>query len=453
MAQQRSIFVDGATARGVLQRTAEHIFDLMEKFAGYGFNKSHSAAYALLSYQTAWLKAHYPAAFMSAVLSSDMDKTDKVVTLIDEARRMQLKVEPPDVNSSHYMFTVSGERGIRYGLGAIKGVGESVVEMLVATRQERGAFRDLADLCRRSDQNRMNRRVLEALIRSGALDLIGANRATLMHALPSAMQLADQTIRARVVGQNDMFGLMDDSGGTAPSVALSNEVLPDWSRRVRLDGERDTLGLYLTGHPFEEFEHEVRPIISGRIADITGDRPPPSSNEGFQFRGKPATVAGMVFDLGKRGGRVIFTMDDRSGRIEASMFEDVWQQYRTLVAKSAILVVEGSLRFDEYIEGWRLTAKRVFDIDHAREQYARRLVLRWPEKADRNFIKTLEQTLKPFRGGRCAVAVRYQSSAARAELVLSEEWSVKATRELTEKIAQLCGNDGWRLIYSNTRTD
>ncbi|HTJ16737.1 MAG TPA: DNA polymerase III subunit alpha [Steroidobacteraceae bacterium] len=448
MAKQRSTFVTGSTARGVEQRTAEHIFDLMEKFAGYGFNKSHSAAYALLSYQTAWLKAHYPAAFMSAVLSSDMDKTDKVVTLIDEARRMQLKVEPPDVNSSYFMFTVSGERSIRYGLGAIKGVGQSVVEMLVAEREAHGAFRDLADLCRRSDQNRMNRRVLEALIRSGALDLIGANRATLMHALPAAMQLADQTIRARVVGQDDMFGLMDHAGA-APTVTLSNEVLPDWSRRVRLDGERDTLGLYLTGHPFEEFEHEVRPIISGRIADITGDRPPPSANEGFQqFRGKPATVAGMVFDLGKRGSRVIFTMDDRSGRIEASMFEDVWQQYRTLVAKSAILVVEGSLRFDEYIEGWRLTAKRVFDIDHAREQHARRLVLRWPEKADGSFIKTLEQTLKPYRGGRCAVAVRYQSSAARAELVLSEEWSVKPTRELTEKVAQLCGNDGWRLIYA-----
>ena len=214
-----------------------------------------------------------------------------------------------------------------------------------------------------------------------------------MHALPSAMQLADQTIRARVVGQNDMFGLMDHAGA-APAVTLSNEVLPDWSRRVRLDGERDTLGLYLTGHPFEEFEHEVRPIVSGRIADITGERPPPS-NEGFQqFRGKPATVAGMVFDLGKRGNRVIFTLDDRSGRLEASMFEDVWQQYRTLIAKSAILVVEGSLRFDEYIEGWRLTAKRAFDIDHAREQHARRLVLRWPENAEGTFLKALEQTLQ-----------------------------------------------------------
>jgi DNA polymerase III subunit alpha len=446
MAKQRSIFVDGATQRGVEQRTAEHIFDLMELFAGYGFNKSHSAAYALLSYQTAWLKTHYPAAFMSAVLSSDMDKTDKVVTLIDEARRMQLKVEPPDVNSSHYMFTVSGERSIRYGLGAIKGVGQAVVEMFVAQREATGAYRDLADLCRRSDLNRMNRRVLEALIKSGAVDSLGANRATLMHTLPSAMQLADQTIRARAVGQNDMFGLMD----TSPSFVapVSTEVLPDWSRRVRLDGERDTLGLYLTGHPFEEFEQEVRPIISGRIADVTGDRPPPSANEGFHFKGKPATVAGMVFDLGKRGSRVIFTLDDRSGRIEASMFEDVWQQYRTLIAKSAIVIVEGSLRFDEYIEGWRLTAKRVIDIDQAREQHARRLLLRWPEGADRSFIKTLEQTLRPFRGGRCAVAIRYQSAAAKADLVLSQEWQVKPSRDLTERLGQLCGNNGVRLIYA-----
>src|SRR5690606_21705465 len=406
MAKQRSVFIEGATKRGVEEHTAAHIFDLMEKFAGYGFNKSHSAAYALLSYQTAWLKAHYPAAFMSAVLSSDMDKTDKVVALKYECDQMGLTVEPPDVNHSQYMFTVSGERRIRYGLGAIKGVGQSVVESLVAEREAHGPYRDLADLCRRSDMTRMNRRVLEALIRSGAADSLGANRATLMHALPAAMQLADQTIRARVVGQDDMFGLLDPS--PAVSAPFESEALPEWSRRVRLEGERDTLGLYLTGHPFEEFEAEVRPIVSGRIADVTGARPTPAPNEGFRFRGKPVTIAGRVFDVGKRGGRVIFTLDDRSARLEALMFEETWQQYRSLIAKSAILIVEGSLRFDEYIEGWRLNAKRVFDIDHAREQHARRLIIRWPENVDRQFVKTLEATLRPHRGGRCAVAIRYR---------------------------------------------
>src|SRR5690606_14098196 len=341
--------------------------------------------------------------------------------------------------------TVSGPRSIRYGLGAIKGVGQSVVESLVAERNASGPYRDLADLCRRSDMTRMNRRVLEALIRSGAADSLGANRATLMHALPQAMQLADQTIRARVVGQDDMFGLLDTDASAA--VPVTTEALPEWSRRVRLEGERETLGLYLTGDPFEGCEGEGRPIISGRIADVTGDRPA-ATNEGFRFQGKPVTVAGMVFDVGKRGGRVIFTLDDRSGRLEASMFEETWQQYRTLIAKSAILVVDGSLRFDEYIEGWRLNAKRVMDIDHAREVHARRLIIRWPAGAERNFIKKLENVLRPARGGRCAVAIRYHREDARADLVLSEEWCVKPTRELTEKLAQLCGNDGFRLMYA-----
>jgi DNA polymerase-3 subunit alpha len=445
MAQQRTIFVEGAVQRGVAEQVAAHIFDLMEKFAGYGFNKSHSAAYALLSYQTGWLKAHYPAAFMAAVLSSDMDKTDKVVTLIDEARRMRLAVEPPDVNHSHYMFTVCGERGIRYGLGAIKGVGQGVVEMLIAERAAHGPYTDLTDLCRRSDQSKLNRRVLEALIRCGAADALGANRATLMHALPTAMHFADQTIRARAVGQNDMFGLLD--ANVAAPMATRAETLPDWSRRVRLDGERDTLGLYLTGHPFEEFEQEVRPIVSGRIADVTSERPV-VSNEGFQFRGKPATVAGMVFDFGKRGSRIVFTLDDRSGRIEASIFEEAFAPYRTLIVKGAILIVEGSLRFDEFIEGWRLSVKRAMDINQAREQHARRLWLRFPPDVDGRFLRTFERTLAPFRGGKCAIAVQYRSAVAQAEMVLSQEWCVKPSREMTEALTQLLGQESVKLVYA-----
>jgi DNA polymerase-3 subunit alpha len=445
MAQQRAVFVDGSVQRGVDQDVAAHIFDLMEKFAGYGFNKSHSAAYALLSYQTAWLKTHYPAAFMAAVLSSDMDKTDKVVTLIDEARRMRLGVEPPDVNHSHYMFTVSGERSIRYGLGAIKGVGEAVVEMLIAERTAHGPYTDLTDLCRRSDLNRLNRRVVEALIRCGAADALGANRATLMHGLPTAMQYADQTIRALAVGQNDMFGLLD--AAVAAPASTRDETLPDWSRRVRLDGERDTLGLYLTGHPFEEFEHEVRPVVSGRIADVTSERPV-ATGEGFQFRGKPATVGGMVFDFGKRGSRIVFTLDDRSGRIEASIFEEAFAPYRTMIVKGAILIVEGSLRFDEFIEGWRLSVKRAMDINQAREQYARRLLLKLPPDVDARFLQTFERTLAPFRGGKCAIAVHYRSTVAQAEMLLSQDWCVKPSRELTESLTQLLGQDSVRLVYA-----
>jgi DNA polymerase-3 subunit alpha len=457
MAQQRSVFVEGATKRGVSERVAAHIFDLMEKFAGYGFNKSHSAAYAVLSYQTAWLKAHHPAAFMAAVLSSDMDKTDKVVTLIDECNRMSLRVEPPDVNASQYMFAVSGPKAIRYGLGAIKGVGHAAVENMLVEREAGGPFRDIRDLCRRLDLNRVNRRVLEALIRAGAFDSLGVNRATLMHRLPAAMQAADQTTRAREAGQTDLFGLADPAPalagpGDAPPSELE-ESLPDWSEAVRLAGERETLGLFLTGHPITEYERELKPIISGRIVDIGGAKPV-GAGEGNPWRtpGRSVTVAGLVLEIRKRGGRTSFILDDRSGRLEVTMFEDVYQQYRALVARDAILVVDGSLRWDDFIDDWRLGAKRIMDVDQAREQFARRLVLRWPVAARngdaRKLVAAIEQALKPSQGGRCSVAVRYSSGDASAIVQFGENWKVRPSRELIERLGVLVGREGVEVMYA-----
>jgi DNA polymerase III subunit alpha len=451
MAKQRSIFVEGATQRGVNDERAAFIFDLMEKFAGYGFNKSHSAAYALLSYQTAWLKTHFPSSFMAAVLSSDMDKTDKVVGLIDEARRMQLQVEPPDVNSSSYMFTVSGPRSIRYGLGAIKGVGQGAVENIMAERAANGSFTDLEDFCRRIDSDKINKRVLEALIRSGSCDRIGANRATLMHALPKAMQMAEQGSKAKEAGQDDLFGL-----ALTPVAAKSSqpvEELPEWSESIRLTGERETLGLYLTGHPIAQYEREIAAITSGRIADVAGAKPANAGEEGgFRFKGKPVTIAGLIIDIRKRGNRTTLMLDDRSARLEVSMFEETFQQYRTLIAKDQIVVVEGNLRFDDFIEDWRLNAKRLIDIEQAREKLARRLDIRWPEGATngsgKTFIANLQHVLKDYRRGQCVVAVHYRSTDARAAVTLPEEWSVRPTRELLEKLERLVGRDGIKLVFS-----
>jgi DNA polymerase-3 subunit alpha len=465
MAQQRSIFVEGATRRGVAEHTAAHIFDLMEKFAGYGFNKSHSAAYAVLSYQTAWLKTHYPAAFMAAVLSSDMDKTDKVVTLIDECARMGLKVEPPDINASQYMFAVSGPKSIRYGLGAIKGVGQAAVENMLHERDANGRFRDLRDFCRRLDLNKVNRRVLEALIRAGACDSLGSlrNRATLMHQLPAAMQAADQSTRAKEAGQTDLFGLVD-AASPAPVGEVErssgvgsrevSETLPEWSEAVRLAGERETLGLYLTGHPIAEYERELRPIISGRIVDVGGARPVGAGEEkGNTWRGpgRSVTVAGLVLEIRKRAGRTSFILDDRSGRLEVTMFEDVYQQFRALVSKDAILVVEGGLRWDDFIDDWRLSAKKIMDVDQAREQFARNLVLRWPAARNgdaRRLITQIEQALRPSQGGKCNVAVRYSNGDAATILQFGEQWRVRPSRELIERLGSLVGRDAVELHYA-----
>jgi DNA polymerase III subunit alpha len=440
MAMQRSIFVNGAVARGVRETQATHIFDLMEKFAGYGFNKSHSAAYALLSYQTAWLKAHYPAAFMAAVLSSDMDKTDKVVTLIDECASMGLAVQPPDVNESVYAFHVSGVMSIRFGLGAIKGVGASAVEAIIEERRANGPFQSLPDLCRRIDLQRVNRRVFDALIRSGSLDRIGPNRATLTAELDRAMHLGEQNSRAMSVGQVDLFGLS----------AAPDSLVTDWSEAQRLAGERETLGLFLSGHPITPYEPDLKLLGCARLSDvISGPKPAPAIDGGRSWSaGKAATVAGLVLEIRRRPNRVTLILDDRSARLEVSLYEEIFQQHRDIIVKDAILIVDGTLRFDDFIEGWRLQAKSLMDIDRARERFARRLWLRWPEEFDGpQGLNRFEQMLRPYLRGPCGVSVAVTRPDYLGRLNLADTWSVRASRELLDKLTALVGRDGWYLVY------
>jgi DNA polymerase-3 subunit alpha len=441
MAKQRSIFVSGATARGVREAQATHIFDLMEKFAGYGFNKSHSAAYALLSYQTAWLKAHYPAAFMASVLSSDMDKTDKVVMLFDECASMGLKVLPPDVNESVFKFRVAGPTSIRYGLGAIKGVGESAVAAMIEERTANGAFKSLPDLCRRIDLQRVNRRVFEALIKSGSLDRIGPNRATLSAELERSMHLGEQNSRASSVGQVDLFGLSAASAEPA--------VVADWSEAQRLAGERETLGLFLTGHPITPYEPDLKFLVGARLVDVGGPKPPPAPEGGRAWSaGKPATVAGLVLEIRRRPNRVTLILDDRTARIEVSLFEEAFQQHRDIIVKDAILIVEGTLRYDDFIEGWRVQAKTLMDIDRARERFARRLWLRWPKEFDEPAgMSRFEQMLKPYLRGPCGVSVAVNRPEYTGKVHLSDAWTVRPTRELLTKLSALVGRDGWYLVY------
>jgi DNA polymerase III subunit alpha len=411
----------------------------MEKFAGYGFNKSHSAAYALLSYQTAWLKTHYPAAFMAAVLSSDMDKTDKVVTLIDECAAMGLTVLPPDVNESVYAFRVAGPSSIRYGMGAIKGVGASAVEAIIEERERNGAFASLPDLCRRIDLQRVNRRVFEALIRSGSLDRIGPNRATLTAELDRAMHLGEQNSRASSMGQVDLFGLS----------AAENRVVADWSESQRLAGERETLGLFLSGHPITPYEPDLRFLVSARLADVGGPKPAaPVEGARNWSGGKATTVAGLVLEIRRRPNRVTLILDDRSGRLEVSLYEEVFQQHRDIIVKDAILIVDGTLRFDDFIEAWRLQAKSLMDIDRARERFARRLWLRWPPDWDGpQGMNAFEQMLKPYLRGPCGVSVAVNRADYSGKVSLSDAWSVHASRGLLDKLTNLVGRDGWYLVY------
>ncbi len=224
-------------------------------------------------------------------------------------------------------------------------------------------------------------------------------------------------------------------------------MLPEWSDAERLQGERDTLGLYLTGHPIAAYEQELRQLVAARIADLGGPRPAAGTTP-WGAGGRNVTVAGLVHEIRRRGSRMTIILDDRSGRIEVSMFDDVYQQHRHVIARDAILVVEGQLRFDEFIEDWRVNAKKLTPIEELREREARRLIIRWPGSAgDIRFIQQLEETLKPCTGGRCGVAVHYMGSGARATLALGDEWSVRPTRELLEGLGRLVGQDGVRVMY------
>ncbi|RMG31584.1 MAG: DNA polymerase III subunit alpha, partial [Gammaproteobacteria bacterium] len=445
MAKQRAIFVSGATERGVDEATATYIFDLMEKFAGYGFNKSHSAAYALVSYQTAWLKAHYPAAFMAAVLSSDMDNTDKVVTLIDECRDLGLGVVPPDINRSGYRFVAQGEE-ILYGLGAIKGVGQSAIEAILEEREQGGPFRDLFDFCRRVDLRRVNRRVIEALIRSGAMDPLGRNRHTLMQHLPMALQLAEQHSRDRGLGQNDLFG-MDEADVPEPPLAL--ETFPEWDDRTRLQGEKDTLGLYLTGHPIARYEGELEHLVTGRLAALAALDLPATGRE----RERTVTVAGLVIALrirNTRRGRMAFlTLDDRTARLEVRIFPEVFEQARHLVARDRILVIRGTLALDDYSGANQLTAEEVLDMVEARAQRARGLVIRLDaHRAANGFARELARVLEPYREGRCPVWLDYRNGRARARLRLGADWRVHPADELLLRLRELAGEDAVAVEYA-----
>ncbi len=437
MAKQRSVFIDGAVARAVPRARAEHIFDLMEKFAGYGFNKSHSAAYAMLAWQTAYLKAHYPAAFMAAVLSADMDRTDKVVTLIDDCALVGLTVLPPDVNASGHAFAVADAITIRYGLGAVKGVGRTAVDALVEERAARGPFASLEDLCHRVDLQRVNRRVLEALIRSGSCDTLGKNRAALMERLGVAMQAGEQTARTVEAGQNDFFGLPQAAAGEVVRAAATE---PVWSEAQRLAGERETLGLYLTGHPIARFERDLAQLVGVRIRDLAGEARP-AGGEGERWgEARKVSAAGLILEIRRRGTRVNFVLDDRSGRIEVGLSEETHQRFRELVVKDELVLVEGSLRFDEFSDAWRIQARNLQSLAAVRERAARRILLEWPQAGDqRELLAALGELLASSLGGECSVAVRVTTSEAQGIMLLGDEWKVRASGALIEQLERRFG--------------
>jgi DNA polymerase-3 subunit alpha len=448
MEKQRSIFKEGAIKNGIDGDLAMKIFDLVEKFAGYGFNKSHSAAYALVSYQTLWLKTHYPAAFMAATMSSELQNTEKVVIFVEECRQINIDVLPPDVNAGDYLFTVNEDNQVIYGLGAIKGVGEGPVEAIVEARKKGGPFTDLFDFCERIDSRKVNKRAIEALIKAGALDNIGPNRTVMLAAMPDAVKAAEQQATNQAAGIMDMFGGLE--AGPSGDVYEHYRDVVEASLKERLAGEKETLGLYLTGHPIDEFEAEVRQLVSMRLSDIEA-----SGEELKRFRrGNVNTLAGLVMGVRTRQTQkgdtmAIVTLDDRSGRIEMTLFGDVYKEFKDALIPDTVVVVEAELGWDDYSDRPRIRTQKLYTLEEARQKLIKGIEFNVDHENAQQFLTQLKSITHddlPEDQG-CEVWIKYQNDWAKGEIRLGNQCRIKLEDEMLHVLKQRFGETGYRFRY------
>ncbi|WIM04554.1 MAG: DNA polymerase III subunit alpha [Candidatus Nitricoxidivorans perseverans] len=429
MDQQREVFVAGAGGNGIGEAQANEIFDTMEKFAGYGFNKSHAAAYSLVAYQTAWLKCHHPAAFLAATLSSEMADTDKVQFFFNDAVSQGLTFLPPDINTGGVRFAPVDGRTVRYGLGAIKGTGESALSAILKARESDGPFVDLFDFCRRLDKRVVNRRVIEALIRAGAFDAIDPHRAKLLASVGVALEAAEQAERnARQCGLFDMEG-------PAGAPAARYVEVPHWGERERLLNEKQALGFFLSGHPFSEYAPEIAAFVRRGLAQLEPGR------DAVLMAG---IVVGTRTQMTRRGKMAVVTLDDASAQVEVSVFNELWDAERTKLKEDELLLVEGKVQHDDYTGGLRVTADRLLTLAEARGRFAKLLRLSMNGSAD---ARKLQAMLAPYRNGPCPVRVSYRNGEAEAEVALPDNWRVRLDDALLAGLRDWLPGDGVQVVY------
>jgi DNA polymerase-3 subunit alpha len=431
MAKHRDTFIAGAAQNGVSQAKATALFDLMEKFAGYGFNKSHSAAYALIAYQTAYFKAHHPAAFMAANLSLVMDDTDKVRALRDDAIANGLAIVPPDVNASNYRFEPIDAQRIRYGLGGIKGTGAQAIEAIVAARAQGGPFKDLGDFCRRIDKRVVNRRAVEALIRGGAFDSIDVRRATLFASVGVALSEADKAEAA--AAQVSLFGEEKETSSLALIAAR------EWTEAERLAHEKAALGFYLSGHPYAAYAAELAPLARQSLANLVPMR-------------DPVLIAGIVTAMrtqaSRRGKMAFVTLDDGAASAEVVVFNETFDAARALLREDQLVIIEARVMQrggdDGQAQGLRVVAEAVHDLTTIRRRYAKALRLTCNGGADAG---KLAELITPFRNGTCPIVVEYTNHGVGGELELPDAWSVNLDDPLLTRLREWLAPENVRVVY------
>ena len=434
MAAHRQLFTEGAAKRGVEPALATQLFDLMEKFAEYGFNKSHSAAYALVAFQTGWLKHYYPTAFMAATMSSEMADTDKVQIFYQDCLVNNIKFLPPDVNASGIRFEPTDMATIRYGLGAIKGTGEAALSALIRARGKDGPFKDLFDFCRRVDKRVANRRVVEALIRAGAFDAIDPDRAKLFASVGIAIEAADQAERNAL--QSGLFDMGGEADAHAPQYQTKYE---RWDERKQLLEEKQALGFFYSGHPFNAYRKELSPFVRKSLSQLSPSR-------------EPVLMAGVVLttrtQMTRRGKMAVITLDDATAQIEVTVFNELWDAERAKIKEDELLLIEGKISHDDFSGGLRVSADKIMTLGEARGRFARALQLSMNGNSiEGRYAEKLRALLTPYRNGACPVRIAYHNAEAAVELGLPDSWRIRLDDELLVSLRDWLKPENVKVIY------
>ncbi|WWO98889.1 MAG: DNA polymerase III subunit alpha [Candidatus Dasytiphilus stammeri] len=432
MAQQRLRFKIGAEKKGINGELAMRIFDLLEKFAGYGFNKSHSVAYALLSYYTVWLKTHYYEEFMAAVMTFDMDNTEKLVDFSEEILRTGKKLLPPNINTGEYYFYVNDKNEIIYGLGAIKGIGVRAIEEIIKARKKAGIFQNLLDLCIRIDLKKINRRVLTILIKSGALDSLGQSRGFMLNVLDDTFKIASQYTKIQNSGQKDMFGCITEKN---PIEIYKDKEVVQLPENIWLSGERETLGRYFTGHPINEYKNEIKNYTNINLIDIDSYQP------GDFIKVVGLLVKKRIFTV-KSGNRIgICTLDDSSSCIEVLLFADLLEKNQHFLKKENLLIISGKVSIDDFNQR-KIIASQILDLQEARKKYVSAItILLNSNQINQEFLNKISYCLKKYHSGSIPIHLYYQSMVARVRLHLEPVWMVSPTTDLINNLRRLLGNE------------
>ena len=444
MQQQREIFVNGALKNNIEKKQAEYIFDLMEKFAGYGFNKSHSVAYALLAYQTAFLKTHYKEPFIAAVLSSDMDNTDKVVKFVKECEYMNINLKAPNINESNYTFDVTNDNEISYGLGAIKGVGSSIIEIIINERNKNGSYNSLDDFLKRCGTTKINKRVIEALIKSGSLDVFQETRSSLYSMYPKSMKLAEQNTKNIQQGQIDIFGFSEKTVNKK-----NDKNIEEWSNLKKLTYERDVLGFYLSGHPITEFKKELRNIVNNDLLTIKNKFNKNKKGSLYKIAGVINSIRIRTTSTKEKLAQI--NLGDDTDNIDVIANNNLLNE---TISRDDIVIIEGMLRMDEYTNRLSFRAKSINSIENARILFSTGIKIKVTDEKDSSIlVKKLESFFNSKNDGNCLVRIDYTVDNITKSLVLGENYKISPTNDIITELRDLDCVENLELLYSSVWLD